>query len=100
MPGAPRAAGGASRARNVGLALGLGAFTTLCALFPLWYSQRFIGKNLQRSKEPLTGSQVIRGAYINTGSKDAGPDPDWDLESKTWRGRPSISTPDALAKRQ
>ncbi len=100
MSGVPRGAGGASRARNVGLALGLGAFTTLCALFPLWYSQRFIGKNLQRSKEPLTGSQVIRGAYLNTGSKDAGPDPDWDPQTNTWRGRPSTRTPDALSKRQ
>ena len=89
-----------SRVRNVGLALALGAFAGACALFPLWFTQRAMSKNLLRSKEPLTGSQVIRGAYLNTGSRDAGPDPDWDLENKTWRGRPSTTTVDALAKRQ
>ena len=28
------------------------------------------------SSKPLVGQATIRGAYTNTGSKDAGPDPD------------------------
>jgi len=32
---------------------------------------------LQNKQGPLTGTQVQRGAFMNTGSKDAGPDPDW-----------------------
>ncbi len=28
----------------------------------------------------------MRGAYWNHGSKDAGPDPDWDMKTGTWNG--------------
>lgn len=35
------------------------------------------GVNLTRQEAPLTGSQVMRGAFLNTGSKDIGPDPQW-----------------------
>ena len=37
--------------------------------------------------EALTGSQVQRGPFMNSGSKDAGRDPDWNLETRTWEGR-------------
>ena len=47
----------------------------------------FAGKNLQQSEKALTGSQVQRGAYMNTGSKDIGPDPDWDLKKGLYKGR-------------
>lgn len=33
--------------------------------------------NLTTKKDGLTGSQIMRGAYANTGSKDVGVDPDW-----------------------
>ncbi len=36
------------------------------------------GVNLSTQAGPLTGSQIMRGAYLNTGSRDAGVDPDWD----------------------
>jgi hypothetical protein len=39
------------------------------------------------SKEGLTGSQIMRGAYINTGSKDVGADPDYDHRTGTWKGK-------------
>ena len=35
------------------------------------------GKGLQDSDKPLTGSQIQRGMYIQAGSRDAGPDPNW-----------------------
>ena len=35
----------------------------------------------------LTGSQTMRGPYINSGSRDVGPDPDWDLKRGTYKGR-------------
>ena len=33
--------------------------------------------NLMNKEDALTGSQVMRGAYLNVSSKDVGPDPDW-----------------------
>jgi hypothetical protein len=33
--------------------------------------------NLTAQATPLQPSQVMRGAYLNTGSQDAGADPDW-----------------------
>jgi len=40
---------------------------------------------MQTKDESLTGSQVMRGPFMNTGSKDAGPDPDW--QDGTYKGR-------------
>lgn len=34
-------------------------------------------ENLTTKKTPLNGGQIMRGAYINSGSQDAGADPDW-----------------------
>jgi hypothetical protein len=45
-----------------------------------------VKKSLTNSDQPLTGSQVQRGAYMNTGSKDAGRDPDWDPKTRQWKG--------------
>ena len=28
----------------------------------------------------------MRGAFINSGSRDIGPDPDWDWEKQTYKG--------------
>jgi len=33
-----------------------------------------------RMDKPLTGSQTQRGPFMNSGSRDAGPDPDWDMK--------------------
>ena len=35
---------------------------------------------------PLSGAEVRRGAYLNTGSRDAGPDPDWDWKNGLYKG--------------
>ena len=45
--------------------------------FPLLIKAQHAGHNLTTQKEPLTGSQSMRGAYLNTGSQDAGADPNW-----------------------
>ena len=42
---------------------------------------------LVSSDKALTGSQVQRGPFLNSGSKDAGRDPDWNLQTKTWEGK-------------
>lgn len=36
--------------------------------------------------KPLVGHQLMRGAYNNHGSKDVGPDPDWNGSTKMWKG--------------
>jgi hypothetical protein len=43
--------------------------------------------NLTAQEKPLNASQIRRGAYANSGSRDAGVDPDWDLKSGTYNGR-------------
>ncbi|KAJ8526195.1 hypothetical protein ON010_g14984 [Phytophthora cinnamomi] len=37
-------------------------------------------------------TKIRRGAYANSGSRDAGVDPDWDLKTGTYHGRrgPSV----------
>ncbi|CAH0481341.1 unnamed protein product [Peronospora belbahrii] len=45
------------------------------------------GTNLTAQKDPLNASQTRRGAYANSGSCDAGADPNWDLSTGTYRGR-------------
>ncbi len=34
-------------------------------------------ENLTNKKSALNGGQIMRGAYINSGSHDAGADPNW-----------------------
>uniref|UniRef100_A0AAV1VDY3 Uncharacterized protein n=1 Tax=Peronospora matthiolae TaxID=2874970 RepID=A0AAV1VDY3_9STRA len=48
--------------------------------------------NFTAQKDPLNSSQIRRGAYLNSGSRDAGADPDWDLSTGTYHGRrgPSV----------
>ena len=45
------------------------------------------GVPLAQTERPLAPAEVRRGAYLNTGSKDAGPDPDWDLKANTYKGQ-------------
>lgn len=57
------------------------------ALAPLYFTKRQAGNNLTRSATPLSGNQIMRGAYSNYGSKDVGPDPDWvdgKYAGKSW----------------
>jgi hypothetical protein len=66
-----------TRTKNRVYALGLVLLVGSFALTPLLLKHRSEGKNLTSQDKPLTGSQIMRGAYMNTGSKDVGADKDW-----------------------
>lgn len=59
---------------------GLVVFLGLASMMPFYLHdrQRRLTGNLYASDKPLSGNQIMRGPYINTGSKDVGPDPNWD----------------------
>lgn len=61
---------------NLPLAAGLLLFGTGMALFPLWYTKK-AAPQLTYKEGPLAPQATIRGAYINTASKDVGIDPDF-----------------------
>ena len=74
--------------RNVGIALGVLAAALGFGSLPLYFHNRHqkLNKPLVRSDQPLTGTQIMRGPYVNSGSKDAGRDPDWDLDTGRYKG--------------
>lgn len=47
-------------------------------------AQHWIG-NLNARDEPLTHAQIRRGAFMNSGSTDAGKDPAWDFRKGLYR---------------
>lgn len=59
------------------------AFTTVSALIPL-AAHYWIG-GLNEREEGLTGPQVRRGAFLNSGTKDIGRDPNWDFEKGEYK---------------
>jgi hypothetical protein len=61
---------------NLPVGLGLVIFGTGMALFPLWYTKS-AAPQLTYKEGPLAPQATIRGAYINTASKDVGIDPDF-----------------------
>ena len=79
---------------NAPLVLGLVAFTTLMGSVPIMLQRR--NKRLQEggdmltSDKPLNATQVRRGVYLNTGSQDVGPDPDWDMKNMTYKGKTPV----------
>ena len=68
--------------RNWPLVVGLLSFTGFMCAVPLLLQKRHRrltqGVPMAEQDRNLTGAEVRRGAYLNTGSRDAGPDPDWD----------------------
>jgi hypothetical protein len=76
----PRA--GNISSRNRMYALGLFVIASGFAIVPFSFQDRTQGNNLTTQAKPLTGSQIMRGAYVNSGSKDAGADPDWQFDTK------------------
>lgn len=73
--------------RNLVVLGGALAFAGACAYIPMYSIKKMGGKNLTTQHEALTGSQIQRGAFLNSGSKDAGADPDWDMQAGTYKGR-------------
>lgn len=41
-------------------------------------------------EKAAAGQVLVRGAYVNTGSKDTGPDPDWDPVTHSYKGRKTV----------
>ena len=75
---------------NVPLVLGLVGFTALMGAVPLYLHrrmQRLQGGAMWSSDRPLGTTEVRRGTYLNTGSKDVGADPDWDHKNYLYKGR-------------
>ena len=87
---------------NAPLVLGLVAFTAFMGAVPVLLQKRV--KRLQdgvpmiHSEQPLSATQVRRGAYLNTGSVDVGPDPDWDHKTFTYKGRKPAIVDEGRAK--
>ena len=46
------------------------------------------GGAMWSSDEPLSAGAIRRGTYVNAGSKDVGPDPDWDHKNMLYKGAP------------
>ncbi|OQR83519.1 hypothetical protein ACHHYP_14615 [Achlya hypogyna] len=81
-------------ARNklaVGLAVGAGGLLSFS--LPFWIVQSKKDQNTMSMEGPLSTSQIRRGVYMNTGSKDIGRDPDWDLTTNTYKGRRTAYPP-------
>ena len=66
----------APRTRNLLYAGAVVAVGGAFALLPLYFGKN-IKRNLSTSDAPLSGQAVMRGPYINSGSVDVGPDPNW-----------------------
>ncbi|ETV73847.1 hypothetical protein H257_11511 [Aphanomyces astaci] len=47
------------------------------------------GQNTLAKEGPLSKTEVRRGAFLNSGSKDIGPDPDWSFVTNSYQGRRS-----------
>ena len=76
---------------SAGTVFGLVAFVGIMGAVPILLQQRHkrmtAGVPMIQQEKPLTPAQVRRGPYLNTGSKDAGADPDWDMKAGLYKGR-------------
>lgn len=73
--------------RNVALGAALVVVIGGIGLLPIAVKRARGDRSLFASEQPLTGSQIMRGAYVNSGSQDVGPDPDYDFKNAEWKGR-------------
>ncbi|VEU37020.1 unnamed protein product [Pseudo-nitzschia multistriata] len=62
--------------------MGCVGFVGAAATLP-YFATKKIG-NLTDRDDPLTAAQVRRGAFNNSGSRDAGKDHNWDLKTGTY----------------
>ena len=88
----------APRGKNAAVAAGLALVGAGFALLPLYFS-RTSPQNLTLKPDALGGHQVMRGPYLNTGSRDAGWDPSWQRDSRTgamvYVGKAAVAVTDA-----
>mmetsp|Transcript_14340 Transcript_14340/g.40820 ORF Transcript_14340/g.40820 Transcript_14340/m.40820 type:complete len:170 (-) Transcript_14340:161-670(-) len=71
----------ASRNSKSSAKIVLGCLTVLGGMAAIPYIATARIQNLTDRDDPLTPSQVQRGAFMNSGSKDAGRDPNWDWKN-------------------
>lgn len=76
LPGAPKA-----HKSYASVLLGCAVLTATAASLPL--AAHYWIEGMFDRDAPLTAPQIRRGAYMNTGSKDMGRDPDWDFATGT-----------------
>jgi len=74
--------------RHTRTLLGCLGFGGMMACVPLALRLRQGDKITIEDEKPLGPSTIQRGVFMNSGSKDAGPDPDWVGEGavKTYQG--------------
>ena len=82
----------AREANNRRIFKGVLVFTGLAASIPV-VSWIWLG-GLVHQDDPLTQSQVRRGAFLNTGSRDVGRDPDWDVQTGEYTKKDEIGYSD------
>ncbi len=73
-----------ARAICIGALVAGGGFMAYAIPFVIVQMKK--SQNTMSVEGPLSSSQIRRGVYLNTGSKDIGRDPDWDLVTKTYKG--------------
>eukprot|EP00339_Tiarina_fusa_P027963 CAMPEP_0116998936 /NCGR_PEP_ID=MMETSP0472-20121206/1839_1 /TAXON_ID=693140 ORGANISM="Tiarina fusus, Strain LIS" /NCGR_SAMPLE_ID=MMETSP0472 /ASSEMBLY_ACC=CAM_ASM_000603 /LENGTH=140 /DNA_ID=CAMNT_0004698249 /DNA_START=106 /DNA_END=528 /DNA_ORIENTATION=- len=69
----------AKNSSNTRLLVGCATFVGCAASLP-YFATQSIG-NLTDRDEALTAAQVRRGAFLNSGSRDAGKDTNWDWKN-------------------
>jgi len=76
---------------SVPVVAGLVAFVGVMSAVPLLLQRRHMrlqqGVPTFASEQPLNHTMVRRGVYLNTSSKDVGPDPDFDFATGTYKGK-------------
>jgi hypothetical protein len=78
-----REASGSERSKSTrNWLIGCVGFVGCAATLPYYATQK-IGSLTDRD-DPLTAAQVRRGAFMNSGSRDAGKDTNWDLKTGTY----------------
>jgi len=65
---------------------GLFVFIGSMGIIPYVIAKNNAKRSLQWREEALTGSQIQRGPFMNSGSKDVGIDPNWDPK-EGYKGR-------------
>lgn len=77
------------RTANLMVAGGITIFALAMGAYPFYEVQKHKAEanSLSEKEGALSGSQIQRGQYINTGSQDIGRDPDWDFKEHKWRGK-------------
>ncbi|TYZ65985.1 hypothetical protein PybrP1_005569 [[Pythium] brassicae (nom. inval.)] len=86
---APKTKGGTTGVAAFAVAVG-------AAFFSLPFVAHWTkAENFTRKEDALNAAQIRRGAYLNSGSRDAGVDKDWDFYTNTWRGRRAGDPPRA-----